>query len=109
MLDGVAPKNEPIKMNADPVCIKENKSPQFQETYMVGSDGKSLANVFVYVKDGLGSLKFPVPATAVTLDQKGCSYSPRVLGIQVGQSLDSLPLRTGVAPATLAMLRPARA
>jgi plastocyanin len=40
------------------------------------------------VKDGLGNLKFPVPATAVTLDQKGCSYNPRVFGIQVGQSLD---------------------
>src|SRR5881275_2552145 len=53
-LDGTAPKNEPIKMNADPVCMRENKSPQFQETYTVGSDGK-LANVFVYVKDGLGN------------------------------------------------------
>src|SRR5438045_989364 len=48
-IDGTAPKNEPIKMNADPVCMRENKTPQFQETYMVGSDGKSLANVFVYV------------------------------------------------------------
>src|SRR5690242_185898 len=39
-LDGTAPKNEPIKMNADPVCMRENKTPQFQETYEVGSDGK---------------------------------------------------------------------
>src|SRR4051812_10140310 len=31
--DGVAPKNEPIKMNADPVCVKENPTPQTQETY----------------------------------------------------------------------------
>src|SRR5262245_31623835 len=48
-LDGAAPKNEAIKMNADPVCVKANSAPQFQETYSVGSDGKSLANVFVYV------------------------------------------------------------
>src|SRR5437763_16105473 len=41
-LDGTPPKNEPIKMNADPVCVKANTSPQFQETYTVGSDGKSL-------------------------------------------------------------------
>src|SRR5262245_36023027 len=40
-LDGTAPKNEAIKMNADPVCIREAKGPQFQETYVVGSDGKS--------------------------------------------------------------------
>ena len=53
--EGTAPKNEPIKMNADPVCVKANATPQTQETYMVGSDGKALANVFVYVKDGLGN------------------------------------------------------
>ena len=61
MLDGVAPKNEPIKMNADPVCVKQNSTPQFQETYMVGADGKSLANVFVYVKDGLGNYVYDTP------------------------------------------------
>src|SRR4029450_2971828 len=44
--DGVAPKNEPIKMNADPVCVKENKTPQTQETYMV--DNGKLGNVCVH-------------------------------------------------------------
>src|SRR5262245_13582555 len=48
-LEGMAPKNEPIKMNADPVCVKQNTTPQFQESYEV--DGDKLANVFVYVKD----------------------------------------------------------
>src|SRR3989442_15586146 len=38
-LDGTAPKNAPIKMNADPVCVKANKDPQFQETFVV-ADGK---------------------------------------------------------------------
>ena len=28
-VDGAVPKNEPIKMNADPVCAKENTTPQF--------------------------------------------------------------------------------
>ena len=60
-LDGTAPTNQAIKMNADPVCLKEAKGPQAQETYTVGSDGKSLANVFVYVKDGLGSYTFDPP------------------------------------------------
>ena len=59
--EGIAPKNEPIKMNADPVCVKENTTPQAQETYEVGADGKSLANVFVYVKDGLGNYAFDTP------------------------------------------------
>src|SRR5712671_4274182 len=53
--DGTAPANASIKMNADPICLRENKTPQFQETFEVGGDGKSLGNVFVYVKDGLGN------------------------------------------------------
>src|SRR5438552_11927585 len=31
-LDGMAPKNAAIKMNADPKCVTFNKTPQFQET-----------------------------------------------------------------------------
>jgi plastocyanin len=87
-LDGVAPKNEPIKMNADPVCMRENKTPQTQETYEVGSDGKSLANVFVYVKDGLGNYVFDTPTTPATIDQKECRYHPHVFGMRVGQPLE---------------------
>jgi hypothetical protein len=86
-LDGTAPKNEAIKMNADPVCMKENKTPQTQETYEVGTDGKSLANVFVYVKDGLGNYVFDTPTDPVTIDQKDCRYHPHVFGIRVNQPL----------------------
>ena len=42
-LEGAAPKNDAIKMNADPVCVKEAKGPQTQETYIVGGDGKDVA------------------------------------------------------------------
>ncbi|HEY2904644.1 MAG TPA: carboxypeptidase regulatory-like domain-containing protein [Vicinamibacterales bacterium] len=85
-LEGAAPKNEPIKMNADPVCVKANKDPQFQETYEV-KDGK-LANVFVYVKDGLGNYVFDTPTSPATIDQKSCRYHPHVFGIRVGQPLE---------------------
>ncbi len=87
-LDGTAPKNEAIKMNADPVCLREAKGTQMQETYIVGSDGKSLANVFVYVKDGLGNYVFDTPTEALTIDQKACRYHPHVFGIRVGQPLE---------------------
>src|SRR5437868_2735462 len=73
-LAGTAPMNEGIKMNADPYCVKANTTPQFQETYTIGSDGKSVANVFVYVKDGLGNYVFDTPTTPVTIDQKSCRY-----------------------------------
>ena len=61
--EGTPPANQPIRMNADPVCVKENKEPQVQETILV-ADGK-LANVFVYVKDGLGNYVYDTPTTPV--------------------------------------------
>jgi plastocyanin len=87
-IDGAVPANEAIKMNADPVCIRENKTPQFQETYLVSSDGKTLGNVFVYVKDGLGNYVFDTPTAAATIDQKECRYHPHVFGMRVGQPLE---------------------
>jgi plastocyanin len=86
-LDGPAPANEPIRMNADPVCVKEAKGPQLQETFVTGTDGKTLANVFVYVKDGLGNYVYDAPAGSVTLDQKGCRYTPHVFGVRVNQAI----------------------
>ncbi|MCU1384858.1 MAG: hypothetical protein JWL71_3555 [Acidobacteria bacterium] len=88
MLDGAAPKNEAIKMNADPVCVKANSSPQAQETYMVAADGKSLGNVFVYVKDGLGNYVFDTPTESAKIDQKDCRYHPHVFGMRVNQPLE---------------------
>ena len=91
-LDGTAPKNADIKMNADPVCMKATaNAPQSQETFMVGADGKSLGNVFVYVKDGLSSdYSFDVPAEAAKIDQQNCRYHPHVFGMRVGQKLEIL-------------------
>ena len=87
-VSGTVPANVAIKMNADPVCARQADGPQMMETYVVGTDGKSLANVFVYVKDGLGNLVFETPTTPVRIDQKDCRYHPHVFGIQVGQPLD---------------------
>jgi plastocyanin len=87
-LDGAVPRNEAIKMNADPVCMREAKGTQLQETYIVGSDGKTLGNVFVYVKDGLGNYVFDTPTEMATIDQKECRYHPHVFGMRVGQPLE---------------------
>ena len=86
VLEGASPKAEPIKMNADPICVRENKAGAFSEAFMV-KDG-ALGNVFVYVKDGLGNYVYDTPTTALKLDQDGCRYHPHVFGIRVGQPLE---------------------
>ena len=87
--DGTAPANAPIKMNADPYCVTANKTPQTQETYMVGKGGE-LGNVFVYISDGLGDRTFQAPTDPVVIDQQNCRYHPHVLGLMVGQPLQIL-------------------
>lgn len=73
-----------IDMNADPVCSDMHTGPV--ETEKVVQDGGKLANVFVYVKEGLSG-SWDAPADAHLLDQKGCKYTPHVSGIMVGQTL----------------------
>jgi plastocyanin len=75
-------------MDSDPNCAKPD-APAPEDVIAVGQDG-ALKNAFVYVKDGLGTLRFPIPSQTVVLDQQGCHYTPRILGVQVGQALEVL-------------------
>ncbi|MBI2828354.1 MAG: hypothetical protein HYX77_03660 [Acidobacteria bacterium] len=84
--EGTPPKPAVVRMDSDPNCVRPGATAT-DETVVVG-DGGALQNVFVYVKDGLGGLRFPVPSTPILLDQKGCHYVPHVFGAQVDQSLE---------------------
>jgi len=79
--DGTAPKASKIDMSQDPGCKGTNEAEN-----VVVSDG-DLANVFVYVKDGLGNRTFDVHKDPVVLDQRGCQYHPHVLGVMAGQTV----------------------
>jgi hypothetical protein len=85
--EGAAPAAQMISLNGDPKCVSENGAPQRAEEHIVVGDNQALQNVFVYVKDGLGAYGFPVPTEPVVLDQDKCRYTPRVLGVRVGQAL----------------------
>jgi hypothetical protein len=84
LLTGAVPAGEPINMASDPYCDAQPDA--VTGDYAAGSGG-TLQNVFVYVKDGLGGLGFPIPTEPVLLDQDQCRYSPRVVGVRVGQPL----------------------
>jgi plastocyanin len=85
---GTAPKPTVMRMDSDPNCVQPGVT--ITDELVVVGDGGALKNVFVYVKDGLGDLRFPVPATPILLDQKGCHYVPHVFGAQVGQAVEVL-------------------
>jgi len=79
--EGEAPKAAKIDMSQDPACKGTNTAEN------VMASGGHLANVFVYVKEGLGNRTFDVPKEAITLDQSGCKYHPHVLGVIANQTI----------------------
>jgi hypothetical protein len=85
VFDGPVPANAPVKLAADPFCVREHPNGATLETFVVGNGG--LENVFVYVKDGLSNYYFDVPTEPVKLDQRGCRYMPHVAGLRVKQPL----------------------
>jgi plastocyanin len=76
----------PISMQGDPTCA--GLHPETVDSGVVALRSGKLANVFVYVKSGLEGKSFPAPAEKRHVDQRGCLFSPRVLGVQVGQTVE---------------------
>src|ERR1700710_2351923 len=83
---GPRPAPKAIDMSEEPACVEAHKGKAYDESLAVSRKG-DLANAFIYIKSGLDGKTFEVPADPVTIDQKGCWFHPRVLGIQTGQTL----------------------
>jgi plastocyanin len=84
--NGKAPTPIVIDMAQDPACNEGSTTPNMTEQYVVHVG--RLANVFVYVKDGLGNRIYMPTKTPIVLDQKGCRYIPHVIGAMVGQPVE---------------------
>jgi plastocyanin len=84
---GTAPANPTIDMSEEAAC-KAKHSGTITDPQVVVKNGK-VANVFVYVKSGLpANATYAPPAQSVVIDQDGCLYKPRVLGVMAGQNID---------------------
>jgi len=83
---GTAPTLSELDRGNEDVCLEAHDAPPRESWFVSGPEG-GLANVFVYVKEGLEGLQFPTPVEAVVLDQNGCLYRPHVVGVRTGQSL----------------------
>lgn len=85
--EGPAPKPAMMRLDGDKRCVAEvGAGERADESILLGS-GSALQNVFVYVTDSLTGHVFPIPTEPVVLDQDKCRYSPRVVGVRVGQPL----------------------
>jgi plastocyanin len=85
---GAKPARTAISMESEAGCQQAHAGhPVYEESVVVGKDG-GLANAFVYIQTGLEGKTFEPVKEAVTLDQHGCLFVPRVIGIRAGQTLD---------------------
>ena len=92
--EGTAPEPELYRIDGDRNCVSLNGRDTIPSERIVVGQENALANVFVYVASGLERYRFHPPAEPAVLDQKGCRYVPRVVGVMVGQLL----LAAGVKP-----------
>jgi len=85
MFEGTPTAATSIDMSDEPTCLEKygDASPMTEEA--VVADGH-MANVFVYVKEGLSG-EFGASSAPVVLDQNGCRYVPHVIGIMAGADL----------------------
>ena len=85
---GTRPQRRVMSMDSEETCQKlHSGKPVYDEPVLTGKAG-GLTDAFVYIKDGLGDKKFEPPKDPVMIDQRGCLFEPRVLGIRPGQTLD---------------------
>jgi plastocyanin len=85
-LDGPAPRAALINMAQEPACAKMHSASAASEEVVTGQGG-SLANVIVYISEGVKDPGPAAPGTPAVIAQKGCMYQPHVLAMQAGQDL----------------------
>jgi plastocyanin len=86
-LDGPPPASKPIDMSASPACVQANPAPVTPPIVVTGARG-GLANVVVYVKDGLASYRYDAPTETAVLQQRNCMYAPHVVALMTGQPFE---------------------
>ena len=83
---GDPPKPAPISMAKEPSCARMHTTPPVSEEVVTGPGG-ALANVIVYISEGVPDTDYPPPAEPATITQSGCTYKPHVLALQANQKI----------------------
>lgn len=84
MFTGTPAERTPVRMNDD--CTDERDTEALSEELLVNEG--AVQNVFVYVSAGLpDDYTYPTPSEPAVIDQVGCMYTPRVMGVQVRQTI----------------------
>lgn len=86
-LAGPQPALKRIDMTADSACLKMHPVPILDEQVVEGANG-ALKNAIVFISDGLGNQSFDPPSQPVVLEQKGCTYNPRIVAVRAKEPIE---------------------
>jgi plastocyanin len=76
----------PINMATEPTCARLHTTAATTQNVVVGAEG-ALQNVVVYLKGDFSQYAFEAASSPITLDQRGCIYTPHVLALRTGQPI----------------------
>jgi hypothetical protein len=82
LLTGAPPPRAPIDRHTDPICSETRR---LDDAVIVGANG-GLKDVFVQLTGSLPAAPSAAP-TQLLLEQRQCTYEPRVTGLREGQTL----------------------
>jgi plastocyanin len=82
--DGAPPTRQPLTATKDQHCINAVKGTKAEA--LVVSKGKGIKNVVVYVR--ARKAKATPPSKNPVMDQVGCAYTPHVLAVVAGTTVD---------------------
>lgn len=84
-VEGRVPANTLIRMGVDPLCSRLHAGTRVtQQSVVLGPEG-GLGNAFVRLEGTFAPT--PIPREPVVIDQRGCVYTPRIVGVRAGQKL----------------------
>lgn len=86
--EGEPLKRYPLRMDADPNCEEIYGGKRVLSRDSLIGEGGAIENVFVYLKEAPEGAADDTPAEAVRLEQRGCLYTPRILGVRVQQDIE---------------------
>ncbi|MGQ0554111.1 MAG: carboxypeptidase regulatory-like domain-containing protein [Planctomycetota bacterium] len=82
---GEAPARKTFQPVGEAFCMQHSEGEMLDESLLV-QDGR-LANAFVWIAAGLSDYAYPEPQSNAEIDQSGCVFHPRVLGLRTRQTL----------------------
>ncbi len=85
LFSGSVPEPAPIQLGGWSECRFQHQGPVYAQDVLV-KDGR-VQNALVYIKEGLEGRIFAIPQEPAIVDQKGCTFIPRIVALQAYQPL----------------------